>query len=150
LNVTNTLENFKKLNKWIDCNNVYVIHLIRNNFLKKIISIERMKKSKIAHVSNDKKFDPIFIKLDDFFKELKKEKQKQKYYSKKFAGKHKYLELTYEDLFKDLNSSILKILHFFNIDNEDMDLPHMRKISTNDITKEIINYKEVISALNGT
>lgn len=148
----NTLARYPALQDWMDEEkDLRVIHLIRYNLLKSFISGERMRQSKVAHTKDrDFKFPPVYIDLKKLQTYFEVTHEKQAYYRKYFSVSHPYLELSYEEIFADKESSILKILNFFSLQKEEMLLPGMKKISSKKLADEVVNPEQLVESLSGT
>jgi hypothetical protein len=61
-----------------------------------------------------------------------------------------YLELSYEEFFNHQAESKAKILDFFSLPDEPMLFHEMKKISSNNIRREIANHGEIRQWLKGS
>jgi len=125
----------EKIVKYLDTRKIAIIHLIRKNIIKTIIS----------NCINGEKEVPFRISREKFYS-LKKTIDG---YIKKYENRfNDVLTLYYEDLTDDENIVKLKdrdakqITNFLKINYEDMTINTEKKL-TNDISKLLINYEEI-------
>lgn len=141
----------KQIEQWLFANNVSVIHLIRQNILKTIISLATAEKRGVYHVDEGTHIEPVKVKLDisTLLPEIKLRCEQIEFYRKKY-GTLRYREVIYEDLTRDLTGETLKIFDFLGVENRTgMQVP-LGKINPDALEEVVENYDEVKKALIGS
>lgn len=143
-----TLEMYPGLRAWIRKLRPPIIHVIRRNFLKQHISQLRMRRDKLDHTKKVRVgYRPVKIDLDQFMYLLKLRNTIESKYRDKYATRGPYFELYYEDFFSSFEKSKLRLLATLGLEEEEMPFPEIKKISSNDIRKEIENWRETVDCL---
>jgi hypothetical protein len=143
-----TIEMYPGLRSWIHEACPSIIHVIRRNFLKQHISQLRMRRDKLDHTNKtDVGYRPVRIDLDQFMYLLRLRDTIESKYRERYSTSGRYFELYYEDFFSSFEKCKQRLLAFLGLENEGMPLPDIKKISSNDIRKEIENWREVIDHL---
>jgi len=150
--------NYSQINRhpeiisWIKQNHLNIIHLIRKNLLKRLVS------HKIANIRNlrhsTQSVEPIKVHidpktlLDDF---QRRQKRLVKYTNRlKDTFEAPFLEVAYESLVADFNSEIQKILKFLEIDTIKQLTSELVKVNPDSLEDIIENYSEVKQTLINT
>jgi LPS sulfotransferase NodH len=142
----NQLKWTHSLKHWIVSNNISVIHLIRQNLLRVFISLQRLKKGGVAHTVNQIATKPVQIAKEKLFAFILKVKRERKYYKKIFSTVP-YMEVFFEDFLLDTDKEKTRILDFLDIEDAEMKMPALKKISSIDIKNDIAYYDEIASFL---
>ena len=138
----------KSLDKWIIQNKLYIIHLIRENTLKLVLSRETAKIRKLYHANNDLKISPVKVKLNpnrivDVLKKINTEIE----YNKRRYCYNPYMEIKYEDLQCDIAKAARSIYRFLNVDDvKKLNIP-LKKINPDSLEDLIQNYEEIREVL---
>lgn len=148
--MVNTLNSNSNISDWLIDHKPRMIYLKRQNLLKRYISEARMVISKIDHSTSDIKIQPLLLNLDHFRQYIKDAEVEFEGIKKTYSRLNSYLEISYEDFFNRNNDVKFKILNFLGQDIEKMAFPGLKKISSQDIDKEIINANEVVNYLQKT
>lgn len=147
----NTIAQYPSLDDWLDKRRPMVIHLTRNNLLRKYASMVRMDVTRIAHSKDALQAKmKVTIDVDKFIEFANKQTSIVKEYRDRLAGKVPYMELSYEEYFADMEASKNAILSFLGVDNEDMPFHEMRKLGSTNLGDDIENWNEVLMRLHGT
>jgi LPS sulfotransferase NodH len=137
---------------WVKQNDIKIIHLVRNNLLKRLVS------HKIAHTRNrlhsTQPVEPIKVRIDP--KILKKDFRKRQ----RSFDKHRklfietldvpFLEVSYESLVADHDTEIGKVLKFLGIDKFMPLTSEYVKVTPDSLEDIIENYSEVKQTLINT
>ena len=146
-----TLAQYGSLDGWLMEEKPRVIHLTRNNLLRRYCSIVRKSVTRIAHTEdklNAKK--KVYIDTETFVEFAKTQMGLVKEYRNRLMGQMPYLELSYEDFFADTASSKKAILDFLEVEDEDMPFHNMKKIGSTQLSDDIENWDEVFERLSDT
>ena len=146
-------QNNDTLSDLIKENDFHVIHLIRQNFLKIILSRETARKRSLYHASNSDDIESIKIHLQsenliDELYEIKKEVDRNRAVFKSTA----YSEVFYEDLIAnkdEVTKSIINSLGLSLNGLSDMVFP-LKKINSDKIEDIIDNYDEIKNILENS
>jgi hypothetical protein len=146
-----TLQMYPELQSWIRTTRPPIIHIIRKNFLKQHISQLRLQRDKLDHTNHVQiNYAPIKIDLDQFFYRLNQRDEIISQNRDHYGALCPYFELYYEDFFSSFEKSKSDLLSFLGTKNEAMPLPELKKISSNNIRKEIANWQETVTRLKDT
>ena len=143
---------FSELENWIINNHVSVIHLVRKNILKMIVSRITAKKRNLYHVNEGETIPTIRIKLNPkkLIKNIKRISYEVNIYRKIFHGLP-YIEITYENFVSNREKCSKDLSKFLGIDYiENLSIPSLTKINPESIEKLIINYEEIVKVMRGT
>ncbi len=143
------LKDYQFLQKWIEDNNLYIIHLIRNNPLRVYISRLLMKKRGVSHSTSRIKDEKVFVNPNTIVSKLNQIVKISELMKKNFTY-NPYLEITYEDFFNNYTKTSETILDFLGIENCQISMPSLRKTSLNSVKGIIENYEAVVSSLENT
>lgn len=127
-------------------NDFHIIHLIRRNYLKVIISRETARIRSLYHVTENVAINTAKIKLDssDILEKLLEIKNEVIENRKEF-GQLKYVELFYEDFILEKDLETKNILEFLGLKNQDLkgeEFP-LKKINSDKIEDVLENYNEI-------
>ena len=142
---------FPELEEWIKAHNVYVLHLIRNNLLKTILSRETARKRDIYHATSTDKIPKVKVYLDPdlAIRQINKILRNIEFYARLFAGLP-YLEITYEDFTSQRETTTKTILDFLKVPYlRDMSVP-LKKLNPDSLEELIENYDEIERVLKST
>ena len=146
-----TLKMYPQLRSWFIKNKPYVIHIYRKNRLKQFVSQCRMSRDHIDHVNESSyKHKPVHIDLRKFNLFIKENEQQYITHKIFFSSIGHYMEISYEGFFNDPVGCRRQILQFLKLDDEEMKMPKIKRISSKDISDEIENYNQVLSWLTAS
>ena len=143
---------FGELENWIHNNQVYIIHLIRENTMKTIVSRISAKKRKLYHVKNNSVVKNIKIKIDPkrLIKNIEKVENEIIYYRKKFNYK-RYIEVTYEGITNEKENTYRKVFEFLGVEIlKELPCPPLKKINPDSLEEILINFDEIYYTLKNT
>ena len=139
--------------KFLKHDEIKIIHLIRKNRLRTVISLEIALKTNewVATPTsrNDSKDKSIRIDPDKLVEQLTKIGENEARTRERFMGRQ-FLEVTYEDITKNPNEEFRKLGSFLNISNINPDAIRHKKQNPEGLRELITNYDEVEKALIGT
>jgi hypothetical protein len=129
----------------------YFILLKRNNSLRRIVSLEVAKQTKVYHVRQDMTAQMIQVQLNTQTLLSRFEREKMEFDRlRNLLQQTDYLELTYEeDIESDPAVAYGKVCAFLNVEPRDVK-PLLKKINPYPLEEMIANYDEVASLLKGT
>lgn len=148
------LEKRGLLNYLSNASDIYVIHLYRNNILKRYISLVRMQKTGIVKTKSKVSPVKLYIDINDMLKKIaifEREKELGFMIADKIP-KNRLMTISYEDYFNSaesislINSRIFKFLSVQPIDIKSS----QKKIGNDNLKMYIANYNEIKHTLNGT
>lgn len=142
---------FPELEQWIKINDVIIIHLIRKNTLKIILSRETAKKRGIYHAVPGQKVESIQVDLDpDHIKdEIITIEKEIDFFRDKFSN-NKYMEISYEGFVADMELTTKKMLDFIELPQAKIRTIPLKKINTDSVKDLITNYQDILQSLIGT
>jgi hypothetical protein len=129
--------------------NIRLIHLIRENPLKILISREISKLRGIAHTT--KSLHQIMIQLDThtLLSDLRSISAQTHHYKRIFQ-KLEHLEIVYEKLIRSLDKESPKILDYLGVDNNTHLISKTKKITSDNLRHVLANFQDVKNTLLGT
>jgi len=133
---------------------VKVIHIIRKNVFKQTISLQRAMQTKLWQLSNqlNAKSERLYINPESCINMMNNSINNMEVFRKYFKHYDNYLELFYEDIYKNnkINTNtVLKLNQFLNHDFEiDTRLP-LKKI-INDLNQVVTNKAELLAYFKNT
>ncbi len=145
----NQIEKYPAIAAWIKEHEVRIIHLVRGNLLKAILSLKTARKRGQFHSTQKVKPVKVFVSPG----KLKKSLGRRTRFIEKYRGLFRdkpYLEISYESYVANREAETQKVLQFLDIDefmSLDTDLVKLNPDSVEDILE---NYEEVAQALKGT
>jgi LPS sulfotransferase NodH len=145
----NHIEKYPDIVTWIEEHDTRVIHLVRNNILKTVLSLETSKLRKLHHSTEKVKPVQVHLKPWKLLRNLKRRARIIEKYRAAFTNNPR-LELSYESLVANQDAEMRRVLQFLDVDtfmSLDTDLVKINPDSLEDI---IENYDQVAQALKGT
>lgn len=137
---------------WVKQNDVRIIHLIRNNLLKRLVSHKIANTRNLCHSTES--VEPIKVYIDPVaLKEDFKRRQKRfARYRKRFIDVFEvpYIEVAYESLVSDYDAQIHQVLEFLDIDKRIPLTSELVKVNPDSLEDIIENYSEVKQVLINT
>lgn len=134
---------------WAAQNKVGIIHLIRENALKTLVSAETIRKRGLAHSTS--KVATVTVGLSPF--KLKMQLTRLTRQIEKFRAMLKetrHLEVSYEALATHREAEIGRVLDFLQIEPHGSLTTNLVKLNPNSLQDIIENYDEIQRSLNGT
>jgi hypothetical protein len=134
---------------WVNQNDVKIIHLVRYNLLKRLVS------HKIANTRNlnntRKALKPIKINVDPkiLLKDFRKRQKRFEEYRRKFRD-IPFLEVSYESMLDDHQTEMKRILKFLGVDQLIPLTTDLVKMNPDSLGELIENYNEVKQTLMNT
>lgn len=147
----NTLAQYRSLEKWLLEQRPRVIHLTRDNLLRKYTSMVRMSITRVAHSKAQlPDRQKVNIDVDKFIEFARIQAGLVAEYRGRLKDRMPYLELSYEGYFSDTDQSKKAILDFLEVEDEEMPFHNMKKIGSSRLSDDIENWGEVASRLGDT
>ena len=144
-------QNSRNIKNWLIKHNVSIIHLIRENILKKIVSGETAKARGVAHLKPNETVENVKIDLDvnRLIHRIITVTKEIRLNSEKFSMLP-YAEVRYEDFVNDPPGTAKGIFDFLGVTNvSNLEMP-LKKINPAAVELSIGNYSEVRLKLLGT
>jgi hypothetical protein len=139
-----TLQQYGAVDRWIDSNRPKVIHITRENHLRKYVSLVKLSKTRVAHSKQAVQESPkVKIDANEFIRFSSQQKSYTDNYRKYLEKNMPYLEISYEDFFGDMAASSGVILEFLEVDNMNMMMHEMKKIGSEDLSEDVENWDEL-------
>ncbi len=147
----NTLHNLRWLKRNVHDKKYHIIHVVRENWLKSYVSYLRLKKTNQSSVSDPTKLNRQKVSVHiphmlAFFEQM----QRTQAYYRSYYSENPFFECSYEKFTSDPSSVAEEICGFLEVDNLQMKLPQLKKISSGNLCDDIENYEQVAKALAGT
>jgi LPS sulfotransferase NodH len=141
---------YSPLQEWMTNHNVAIIHLIRQNALKKLLSGKVATKTGQFHFARNGSRPKIVLDPRTIITQLDEIVDKRETMKKKFPG-NPYLEITYEQFFSDYSKDANKIFALLELEVAEMEFPKfLRKLNPDSVEDLIENYDEIAAVLKGT
>ena len=145
----NQLLQFRSVLEHIRTHRLHIIHVVRKNALKKIVSELSVKKRGYAHSTNSVGAVKVTVptkNLEAKLTQINKENDKLKAL---FSDTLPYIRIYYEDFIEDNEKEINKILEFLQLDYHTLS-SKLKKLNPDDLSQVIENIEEVRLYLNTT
>jgi len=147
--------NYSQINRypatisWVKQNDVKIIHLVRNNLLKRHVSNE-IAKTRDQHHSREQ-LKPIKVYIDPkiLLEDFRRRQKRFDKYQKLFDD-FPFLKVSYESMLADQNTETRKILKFLGVDREIKLTTELVKVNPDSLEELIENYEEVKQTLLNT
>jgi len=145
----NHVRKYPEIADWITDHDVRIVHFVRTNVLRTILSLATAKKRGVYHATQE--VEPVRVHLDPrkLLRDLTRRTRLIEMYRTRFAEKL-YLEVSYESFVGDRDAQTRRILPFLGIDefvHLDTDLVKLNPVSIKDMLE---NYDSVVRTLEGT
>ncbi len=134
--------------------NIQVIHLHRKNILKKYLSLVRMNQTGIIGTTKSLAHKPVYITTDTLLESLNHlhHEQELEISISQNISKNRIFTIYYENYFeseRSISDTNIKLFEFIGVQPLPVKSP-MKKIGSNDLKQDILNYHEVCATLRGT
>ncbi len=145
------LARYSPLQKWAAEPDVSIIHLIRENAVKLLISRIVAKKTGAYQFARKKGPRPkVYLDPTETISELNRIVGLREKMRKKFSN-NPYLEITYERFFSEYPVESERVFAFLGIPKAEMEFPaFLKKLNPNSLEDLVENYDEIAAALRGT
>lgn len=135
--------------KWAMENNVGIIHLIRENSLKTLLSSETARKRGLSHSTAKVKL--VTVRLSPFKLKLQLTRLSQQIEKfRKMVENSRHIEVTYEALVANREAEINRIFDFLKVDPCGHLTTNLVKLNPNSLEEIIENYADIKRTLSGT
>jgi hypothetical protein len=150
--------NYSQINRypaiipWIKQNDIKIIHLIRMNLLKRLVSHKISTTRNLCHSTQT--VEPIKVHIDPkiLIDDFRRRQKRFAKYKMRFTDvlDLPYIEVSYESLVSDFDSEIRKVLKFLEIDGHMSLTSEFVKVNPDSLGDIIENYSEVKQTLINT
>lgn len=134
--------------RYIQKHRIKVLHLVRENFLKTLVSRISAKTRKLYHITKPVNVDKIHVPIHSLLSSLDLIAEEVSDW-KQFAVNNPYMELSYESFVADREKELENALTFLGVEYLSLDC-RLKKINPDDLSQVIENYSEVERTLAGT
>ena len=141
--------NYPEILRWIHRYRVKVIHLVRINQLKSLVSLAIANRTKTFLSTHPVAPTPVRLNPKRILSELE-QRDHQIANFRLHSTQIPYLEVTYESLTNDREQTLTRILKFLGQDRSYSLETHLTKINSDRLPEIITNYAEVCATLQGT
>lgn len=135
--------------KWAIANDVAVIHLVRENALKTLVSRATSAKRGVRHSTEKVKRVTVHLPPRQLKRHLGRLTRQIEKYRRLLAGS-RHLEVTYESFVAQREAETQRLLSFLNVDRMASLSSNLVKLNPDSLADIIENYREVEAALRGT
>jgi len=135
--------------RWIRKEGVSVIHLIRENALKRHLSILTSQKRRFAHSTKQVKPIKVYCNPNTIAEDLKRYMVTQDRMRKTFLS-NPTIEVHYEDFLYSYPEPYDKVLDFLGVERWQAPPAKLRKLNPDSAEDIIENYEEIVDALADT
>jgi hypothetical protein len=150
--------NYSQMNRysgiasWIKQTDLNIIHLIRNNLLKRLVSHKIANIRNLCHSTQSVEPIKVHIAPETLIDDFRRRQKRFAKYTNRFKNTFKvpFLEVLYESLVADFNSEIQKVLKFLEIDTLKQLTSALVKVNPDSLEDIIENYNEVKQTLINT
>lgn len=150
--------NYSQINRypvivsWIKENNLRIIHLIRSNLLKRLVSHKVANIRDLRHSTRSVDTTRVHIEPSILVEDFRRRQNRFARYRERFTVDFKkpFLEVEYESLLADFESEMRRVLQFFEIEEFMPLTSELVKVNPNSLADIVENYDEVEQALTGT
>lgn len=146
------LSRYSAIISWIKQSEIKIIHLIRLNLLKRLVSHKIANTRNLLH--STRAVEPIKIRIDPtiLISDFRRRQTRFDKYKKRFVDDFKvpFLEVAYESLVADFDKEIEKVLKFLEIDKLMPLTSDFVKVNPDSLEDIIENYAEVKQMLKNT
>jgi hypothetical protein len=128
---------------------VRIIHVVRRNVLKTLISRETARQRKLFHAKGSVPVAKITLDIASLRSALDRISDDNAYWTRIF-GRSAYLQLSYEGFVTDKNTELHRIYEFLCVVPDHEVSSNLVKINPDDLSEVVSNFPEVRRALNAT
>lgn len=147
----NHISKYPAIVAWIEQHDVGIIHLIRDNVFKTILSLETAQRRQQFHSTGEVKPVRVYLRPGKLKRNLARREQLVEQYQAMFTDQP-YLEVFYEAFVADRETELQRVLQFLGVAiDESMSLEaDLVKLNPDSIEDIVENYEQVARALQGT
>lgn len=133
---------------WIKAENVRVLHLIRVNTLRIILSKLTAEKRKTYHSTSGVSQVKVHVDTETVVSSITEIERSRKRITRKFEGLPTYS--LYYDKLNDYVANPDEILNYLGVPFCPMNPPSLKKLNTSSVEDMVVNFPELVSVLEGT
>ncbi len=141
--------NFPAVMKYVRERDMRVIHVVRRNTLKTLVSRTLLQHTQLAHSSVPLTKTMVYIDPKTVLRKLSRLREREKEWERIYAGLP-VRKVYYEDVVADKTGEVRGMLNFLGVEISTTPNSPYVKINPDDLREVIINYEEVCAALAGT
>lgn len=147
----NHIGKYPAIAAWIKQHDVRIIHLIRGNVLKTILSLETAQKRQQYHSTRKAKPVQVHLRPGKLMRNMARRERLIEQYRAMFRDQP-YLEIFYEAFVADREAELQRVLQFLELEMDgSVSLKtDLVKLNPNSIKDIIENYEQIAQALRGT
>jgi len=140
---------FPDATRYLQENRIKVVHLVRENVLKTLVSRVSAKTRKLYHSSESVEVDKVYLPPLFLLRRLEKILDETRQW-KQIALGNPYIEISYEAFLADREHVLRNLLEFIGVDYAPSIFSTLRKINPDKLSDVIKNFDEVTRLLVGT
>lgn len=146
------INRYKQIRVWVNANDVIIIHLVRNNLLKRLVSHKLAKQRKLYHSSKPVESIKTYINPKILESDFKRRQSRFARYRQRFNQMFDvpFLEVSYEALLGNFDSEMTKVLAFVGVNTTVSLKSNYIKINSNLLEDIILNFDDIKKQLTGT
>jgi hypothetical protein len=143
------INRYSEIASWIKQTDLKIIHLIRNNLLKRLVSHKIANIQNLCHSTQSVEAIKVHIDPKTLIDDFRRRQKRFAKYTNRFKDIFEvpFLEVSYESLVTDFNSEIQKVLKFLDIDTFKQLTSELVKINPDSLEDIVENYEEVKQAI---
>jgi len=145
----NHIDKYPAISTWIKAHGVRVVHLVRYNVLKTLVSSETAKRRGIHQSTQSVAPVKVHLHPDKVTRHLKRRIRVVEKYRQYFV-EQPYLEVEYESFVANQDVELSRMLQFLEVDAHLPASADLVKLNSDSLKAIIANYDEVAHALEGT
>jgi LPS sulfotransferase NodH len=143
------INRYSEIASWIKQTDLKIIHLIRNNLLKRLVSHKIANIQNLCHSTQSVESIKVHIDPKTLIDDFRRRRKRFAKYTNRFKDIFEvpFLEVSYESLVANFNSEIQKVLKFLEIDTLKQLTSELVKINPDSLEDIVENYEEVKQAI---
>jgi LPS sulfotransferase NodH len=145
----NQIEKYPAIATWINERDIRIVHLVRKNILKTVLSLETAKRRGLSHATHEVELVKVQLNPNKLKRNLIRRTKQVDRFRNMFVNKP-YLEIAYEDLVANQNGITQNVLQFLDIDDFVTLQTDLVKLNPDTIQDIVENYDEVAETLRDT
>ena len=135
--------------RYVQDHRIKVLHVVRNNILKTLVSRVTAKQRKLYHSTENITVDKVYLRPRGLIRKLDFIASEARAW-REAVSDNPYQKISYEDFVADRESVLKKALGFLGVKYIDNLTSHLKKINPNNLEDVILNYKEIKDCLRGS
>jgi Sulfotransferase family len=135
--------------RYLQENKIRVLHVVRDNALKTLVSRISARSRKLYHSIEDIEVDKVYLPPRRLLKSLAQILDESERW-KHLAAENPYLKISYESFLDDRDQVLKSMLNFLGVEYATSMSSDLKKINSDNLSDVVVNYAEVTRILTGT